>query len=56
MKTGSYNNIDNEEDDLDRTSGSADVTYEIDIIECGGAPYQPLPAKDVKDGQCMNIV
>jgi len=56
MHTGSYNNIDNDEEDLDRTSGTADVKYDIEIIECGGANYQPLPAKDVRDGQCMNIV
>ena len=56
MKTGSYNNVDGKEDDMERTPGNADVTYEIDIIECGGAAYQPPPARDVKDGQCMNIV
>ena len=56
MKTGSYNNVDGEEDDLERTSGSADVTYELDVVECGGANFQPLAARDVKDGQCMNIV
>ena len=42
MKTGSYNNIDDKaegEDDLNRTAGDADVSYEIDIIECGGADF-----------------
>lgn len=50
MRTGSYNNLDGEEDDLERTSGSADVTYELDVVECGGGDFQPAPAKDVKDG------
>jgi len=56
MKTGAYNNEDTDKDDLERTAGNADVTYELDVVECGGADFQPLAAKEVKDGQCMNIV
>jgi len=40
----------------ERTSGKTDVKYEFEVKECGGSKQAPRPAREVKDGQCFNIL